>query len=45
MRDELEHFFIAATAFEEKDPKILGWGGVEAAMALIRHARVTRQKS
>src|SRR5205823_14581602 len=28
LRDELGHFFIAATAFEGKDPKIIGWGGV-----------------
>jgi inorganic pyrophosphatase len=36
VRDELEHFFIAATALEGKDPKILGWGGPAAVLKLLR---------
>jgi inorganic pyrophosphatase len=36
VRDELEHFFIAATAFEGKDPRILGWKGPKAAVDLVR---------
>ncbi len=35
IRDELANFFIMATVFESKDPKVLGWDGPEAAMALI----------
>lgn len=38
VRHELEHFFVAATVFEGKDPKILGWDGADAAVALIRDA-------
>jgi len=37
---ELEQIFVAATAFEGKDLKILGWGGVEDARALIRASLV-----
>jgi inorganic pyrophosphatase len=36
VRDELAHFFVAATVFEGKDPKILGWDGADAALSLIR---------
>jgi inorganic pyrophosphatase len=36
VRDELEQFFIAATALERKDAKILGWAGADAALELIR---------
>jgi inorganic pyrophosphatase len=35
-RRELEHFFIAATALEGKDARILGWDDAGAALALIR---------
>jgi inorganic pyrophosphatase len=36
VREELEHFFIAATVFEGKDPRILGWAGADAALDLLR---------
>jgi len=36
IRQELEHFFIAATSLENKDPRIVGWDTAEAAVALIR---------
>jgi inorganic pyrophosphatase len=36
VRQELEHFFIAATVFEGKDPRILGWAGPDAALDLLR---------
>ena len=36
VRQELEHFFLAVTAFEGKDARILGWGDSEAALQLIR---------
>ena len=36
VRDELELFFVTAAALEGKDPKILGWEGPDAALALIR---------
>jgi len=35
-RQEIEQFFIAVTALEGKDPRILGWDDAEAALALIR---------
>jgi inorganic pyrophosphatase len=38
VRDELTHFFVAATAFEGKDVAILGWDVAAAALALIRGA-------
>ena len=38
LRDEIEHFFIAVTALEGKDAKILGWAGPEAALALLQSA-------
>ena len=36
VRDELEHFFIAATVLEGKDPRILGWAGPDVALKLLR---------
>jgi inorganic pyrophosphatase len=36
VREELELFFLTAAALEGKDPKILGWGTTDAALALIR---------
>jgi inorganic pyrophosphatase len=36
VRDELEHFLMAATVFEGKDPEILGWSGPAAALDLLR---------
>jgi inorganic pyrophosphatase len=35
-RQELELFFLAAVAFEQRDPKALGWGGPADALNLIR---------
>ena len=39
VRDELEHFFTAVTVLEGKDAKILGWGGPDAALELLRSSR------
>jgi inorganic pyrophosphatase len=36
VRLELQQFFLAAVAFERKDLTILGWGGPEDAIALVR---------
>ena len=36
VRQELEQFFIAATALEGKEPRILGWGDGDEALELIR---------
>ena len=36
VREEIEHFFIAATALEGKEPRILGWDDSDKALALIR---------
>jgi inorganic pyrophosphatase len=40
VRQEIEQFFVAATALEGKEPRILGWGDVEAALALIRSSAI-----
>jgi inorganic pyrophosphatase len=40
VRDEFAHFFVAVTALERKDPRILGWDGPEAALALLRTSAV-----
>jgi inorganic pyrophosphatase len=39
VRDELEHFFMAATDLEGKDPRILGWAGPAAVISLLRSSR------
>jgi len=39
IREELEHFAIAATALEGKDVRVLGWGDVSTALTLIRDCR------
>jgi len=38
VRKELEAFFLAATAFEGKELRLLGWGPAGAADALVREA-------
>jgi len=38
IREELNQFFLAATALEGKDARILGWGGPDEALALIRES-------
>ncbi len=37
-RQELEHFFIAAVAFSDKDVAILGWEGPESAERMVEEA-------
>ncbi|MDC0710468.1 inorganic diphosphatase [Stigmatella sp. ncwal1] len=34
-REELEHFFLTAVAFEDKDARILGWAGPEEAERMV----------
>jgi inorganic pyrophosphatase len=36
IREELEQFAIAATALEGKEARVVGWGDVSTALALIR---------
>ncbi len=36
-REELEHFFLAVTALEKKDVRILGWDGPPAALRYLKH--------
>ena len=36
VREELNQFFLAATALEGKDARVLGWAGPEEALTLIR---------
>jgi inorganic pyrophosphatase len=38
IREELNQFFLAATALEGKDANILGWAGPAEALSLIRSA-------
>jgi inorganic pyrophosphatase len=40
-RDELEHFFLAAVHFADKDARILGWEGPEGAERMLRHYTLT----
>ena len=40
--EELEQFAIAASAMEGKDARVLGWGDVSAALALIRECQASR---
>lgn len=35
-REELEHFFLSSVAFENKDARIIGWKGPQAAERLLR---------
>jgi inorganic pyrophosphatase len=39
VRDELERFFIDATYFEKKAPRVLGWEGAAQALALVDRSR------
>jgi inorganic pyrophosphatase len=41
VRQEIEQFFVAVTALEGKEPRILGWDDGDAALELIR-ASATR---
>jgi inorganic pyrophosphatase len=38
VREELNQFFLAATALEGKDACVLGWAGPDEAVALIRES-------
>jgi inorganic pyrophosphatase len=38
MRQELEHFFVAAVAFEKKNVRLLGWGDDAESVAAIATA-------
>ncbi|NOK31851.1 inorganic diphosphatase [Corallococcus exercitus] len=35
-REELEHFFLAVVHFADKDARILGWGGPDAAEHMVQ---------
>ena len=41
---ELEQFFVAVTALEGKDVRILGWHGRSAALQSIRQHRYREQE-
>jgi inorganic pyrophosphatase len=43
-REELEHFFTAAVAFADKDVRILGWEGAEAAERMIQETAAEFEK-
>jgi inorganic pyrophosphatase len=45
VRRELEAFFVAATTCEGKDLRLLGWGDVPAAEALLRDASAAMSNS
>ncbi|NMO17127.1 inorganic diphosphatase [Pyxidicoccus fallax] len=40
-RDELEHFFLTAVHFADKDARILGWEGPEGAERMLRQFELT----
>ena len=40
--DEIAEFFVRATAFEDKDVRILGWTGPAEAIALIGRSTTAR---
>lgn len=44
VRQELEHFFVAATALEGKDVRVLGWKGPDAAIALLKSKAIQRRR-
>jgi inorganic pyrophosphatase len=41
-RQEIEHFFTAAVAFEGKDLRVLGWADADEADALVRRSVLSR---
>jgi inorganic pyrophosphatase len=43
VREELEHFAVAATALEGKDVHVLGWGGDDEAIRLIEAASLRKR--
>ena len=43
-RQELEHFFTAAVAFADKDVRILGWEGADAAERMVEEASAGYEK-
>ena len=43
VRQELEHFFMGAVAFEKKDVRLLGWAGPKEAMSLVESALTDSQ--
>ena len=42
LRRELEEFFVQVTALQDKDVRVLGWAGREAALQLIRRSTKER---
>jgi inorganic pyrophosphatase len=44
-RQELEHFFVSAVAFQDKDVRILGWEGPDAAERLIERTAAEYERS
>jgi inorganic pyrophosphatase len=42
LKEELEHFFLASTAFEHKDLKFTGWSGAHDAREIITSAVAAR---
>ena len=44
-RQELEEFFLAATRFEKKDAKILGWAGPAEGERMVKHCIADSSRS
>lgn len=38
LREEIERFFVDAVYFEDKDVRLLGWGGADEGLALVRRS-------
>jgi len=39
LREEIEQFFVSATFFTGKNPRIEGWRGPKAALHIVKKAR------
>ena len=44
-RDELDQFFLSAILFEDKEAKVLGWGGCREAENLVDSTCTSRERS
>ena len=42
LREEIEQFFVSATFFTGKNPRIEGWRGPKAALHIVKKARTNR---
>lgn len=43
-REEIEQFFLSATFFTGKDPKIEGWRGPKAALGVVKQTMQCKRR-